>query len=71
MPNPVVHFEVVSKDPDSLRTFFQRAFDWSIDEQPSSRGTRMMGPDDVPNGPTIGLFRDPQGHVIGLVQMEM
>ena len=30
-------------------------------------GKRMMGPDSVPNGPTIGLFSDPQGHVIGLV----
>jgi uncharacterized protein len=30
-------------------------------------GTRMMGPDKVPNGPVIGLFRDPEGHTIGLV----
>lgn len=29
---------------------------------------RMMGPDKVPGGPVIGLFRDPQQHVIGLVQ---
>ncbi len=27
----------------------------------------MMGPDKVPNGPVIGLFRDPEGHTIGLV----
>jgi predicted enzyme related to lactoylglutathione lyase len=25
-------------------------------------GSRMMGPDKVPNGPIIGLFRDPEGH---------
>ena len=30
-------------------------------------GSRMMGPDKVPNGPVIGLFRDPEGHTIGLV----
>ena len=30
-------------------------------------GRRMMGPDSVPGGPTIGLFADPQGHVIGVV----
>jgi hypothetical protein len=30
-------------------------------------GTRMMGPDKVPNGPVIGLFHDPEGHTIGLV----
>ena len=33
----------------------------------SHGGTRMMGPDKVPNGPVIGLFRDPEGHTIGLV----
>jgi predicted enzyme related to lactoylglutathione lyase len=29
-------------------------------------GTRMMGPDKVAEGVEIGLFRDPEGHVIGL-----
>ncbi|HMC06989.1 MAG TPA: VOC family protein [Solirubrobacterales bacterium] len=31
-------------------------------------GTRVMGPMDVPGGPTIGLFNDPEGHLIGLVK---
>lgn len=31
-------------------------------------GTQMMGPEQVPEGPMIALFRDPQGHVVGLVQ---
>ena len=32
-------------------------------------GTRMMGPDEVPEvGITIGLFTDPEGHVIGVVK---
>lgn len=31
-------------------------------------GTRRMGPDDVPGGPTIGQFADPEGHLIGLIQ---
>ena len=31
-------------------------------------GTRMMGPDEVPGmGIVIGLFSDPEGHVIGLM----
>ncbi len=34
-------------------------------------GARMMGPDQVPDGPVIGLFRDPQGHTVGLVKVEM
>ncbi|HLI96824.1 MAG TPA: VOC family protein [Candidatus Baltobacteraceae bacterium] len=32
-------------------------------------GTRMMGPEAVPNGPTIALFRDPHNHTVGLVQI--
>lgn len=32
-------------------------------------GKTMMGPDEVPDGPLIGLFEDPQGHVVGLVQV--
>jgi hypothetical protein len=31
-------------------------------------GTKMMGPDQVPGGPIIALFRDPEGHLIGLAQ---
>lgn len=130
MPNPVIHFEIMTKDPDSLSAFLQKAFDWDIagphpgtggasnipkylivrptgEECPerninggigavpegydghvtfyvavddvgaalekieSLGGTRMMGPDQVPGGPIIGLFKDPQGHTIGLVRPEM
>jgi predicted enzyme related to lactoylglutathione lyase len=31
-------------------------------------GTRVMGPEQPPGGPTIGLFTDPEGHVIGVLQ---
>ena len=30
-------------------------------------GTRMMGPDEVMEGLTIGLFTDPEGHVVGVM----
>jgi predicted enzyme related to lactoylglutathione lyase len=30
-------------------------------------GTRVMGPDEVMEGLTIGLFTDPEGHVIGVM----
>jgi len=30
-------------------------------------GTRVMGPEDMSGGPTIGQFRDPEGHVVGVV----
>lgn len=31
-------------------------------------GTRMMGPDEVMEGLVIGLFTDPEGHTIGVLQ---
>jgi predicted enzyme related to lactoylglutathione lyase len=31
-------------------------------------GTRMMGPENVMEGLVIGLFTDPEGHVIGVMQ---
>jgi uncharacterized protein len=30
-------------------------------------GSRMMGPDEVMEGLVIGLFNDPEGHLIGVV----
>ena len=27
-----------------------------------------MGPMDVPGGPQIGLFKDPEGHTVGVVK---
>ena len=31
-------------------------------------GTRRMGPESVPGGPTLGQFVDPEGHLVGVVQ---
>ena len=31
-------------------------------------GTRMMGPDEVMEGLVVGMFNDPEGHTVGLVQ---
>lgn len=118
MGQPVVHFEVIGKDPGQLRSYYSELFGWefsqpmgptdyavvdrntnadgigigggvggvpegydghvtfyvevpdveaSLAQAESLGGKRMMGPDQVPGGPVIGLFSDPQGHVIGLV----
>jgi uncharacterized protein len=116
---PVVHFEVIGKDPDKLRGFYSELFGWSFADPigptnytvlaerytnpdgigigggvggapegydghvtfyvevpevegalakvESLGGTRMMGPDQVPGGPVIGLFSDTEGHVVGIV----
>jgi predicted enzyme related to lactoylglutathione lyase len=31
--------------------------------------SRVMGPMDIPEGPTVGLFNDPEGHTVGVVKM--
>ena len=37
----------------------------------SMGGSRMMGPDEVPGvGIIIGLFNDPEGHVVGVMSGE-
>jgi uncharacterized protein len=33
-------------------------------------GSRMMGPDSPVEGLEIGLFTDPEGHVVGLVKID-
>jgi uncharacterized protein len=30
MGNPVVHFEVMGKDPAALQSFYRQAFDWEV-----------------------------------------
>ena len=40
----------------------------SLAEAERLGGTRMMGPEKVMEGTVIGLFTDPEGHVIGLFQ---
>lgn len=114
MGQPVVHVEVIGKDPDRLRSYYGELFGWEFGEpmgptdyatitEPagvgggvggvpegypghvtfyvqvpdaeaalakaeSLGGKRMMGPDEVPGaGIEIGLFTDPEGHVIGVM----
>lgn len=39
MPNPVVHFEVQAKEPKKMQEFYQKLFDWHInDDNPMSYG---------------------------------
>jgi predicted enzyme related to lactoylglutathione lyase len=40
----------------------------SLAKAESLGGTRMMGPENVMEGIEIGLFTDPEGHVIGVIK---
>jgi predicted enzyme related to lactoylglutathione lyase len=31
-------------------------------------GSRVVGPMDVPDGPRIAMFADPEGHLVGLIE---
>ncbi len=33
-------------------------------------GSTVMGPTEVPEGPTIAMFADPEGHVVGLLKAD-
>jgi predicted enzyme related to lactoylglutathione lyase len=120
MGQPVVHFEIVGKDADKLKSYYSDLFGWEFDsnnpmnygvvqregntnsdgvgigggvgpgpegypghvtfyvevpdveaalaQAESLGGTRMMGPDKPMEGLEIGLFSDPEGHVVGLVK---
>jgi predicted enzyme related to lactoylglutathione lyase len=120
MGQPVVHFEIVGKDPRKLHAYYSELFGWEIEannpmaygvvqregnvnadgvgigggiaggpdgyeghvtfyvEVPdveaalaraeSLGGTRLMGPEQPMEGVEIGLFNDPEGHVVGVVK---
>lgn len=121
MGQPVVHFEVIGKDGELLRSYYSDLFGWQIDtdnpmnygivqregntseegtgigggvaggpegyeghvtfyvhvadveealaKAESLGGTRVMGPENVMEGLVLGQFKDPEGHMIGVVNM--
>ena len=40
----------------------------ALDKAESLGGSTIMPPMDVPEGPTIAMFHDPEGHLIGLLK---
>jgi predicted enzyme related to lactoylglutathione lyase len=42
----------------------------ALDQVEKLGGTRVMGPDSPVEGLTIGLFTDPEGHLVGLTQAQ-
>jgi predicted enzyme related to lactoylglutathione lyase len=122
MGQAVVHFEIIGKDGERLKSYYSELFGWDIDSNnpmnygivqrngnvntdgvgigggvggapegysghvtfyievsdveaalakaESLGGSRMMGPDKVMEGVEIGLFNDPEGHVVGVVKNE-
>jgi len=119
MGQPVVHFEIIGRDADTLRDYYSSLFGWEFDtnnpmgygtvsreenlspegmgigggigagpegyeghvtfyvgvddveaalaKAESLGGSRMMGPEEMMGRMVLGMFKDPEGHVIGLV----
>ena len=57
MAHPVVHFEIIGKNPDKLRNYFGELFGWQFDT--SSPVAEAV------SEPT-GHFTDPEGNLIGV-----
>ena len=123
MGQPVVHFEIIGKNGDKLRSYYGELFGWTFDtDNPMSYGVvdreqnlspegvgigggiasgpdgyeghttfyvgvpdveaalakaeslggkRVMGPEKVMETIELGLFTDPEGHLIGVVKPTM
>ena len=121
MGYPVIHFEVLGKDPEKMHGFYSEMFGWeyqdiggpsnykvvsregntapdgsgigggigggmegheghvtfyvsvpdvgaALDQAEQLGGERVMGPSEMEDPPLVlGHFKDPEGHVIGLV----
>jgi predicted enzyme related to lactoylglutathione lyase len=120
MGQPIVHFEIIGKDAEKLRSYYSDLFGWEFDadnpmnygivqregnvnadgvgigggvgpapegypghvtfyvevddveaalaKAESLGGSRMMGPEKVMDQVEIGLFNDPEGHLVGVVK---
>lgn len=59
-----------SQDGGAMVTFYVQVDDLqaALDKAGELGGQTVMPPMDVPGGPSIALFKDPQGNTVGLVK---
>ena len=65
MGQPVIHFEVIGKDGDALRSFYSTLFDWEIDaNNPMNYGVVQRDGNTTPDGMGIGggVAQGPDGY---------
>jgi uncharacterized protein len=64
MPNPVVHFEIISKDAEKLHSFYSEVFDWKINaDNPIGYGLVDNGGDGINGGIGGVMDHDYAGHL--------
>ena len=65
MGRPVVHFEVIGKDGEALRSYYSALFDWSFEvDNPMAYGLVPRDGNTNPDGVGIGggIGRGPEGY---------
>ena len=65
MGQPVVHFEIIGKDVETLRTYYAELFGWEIDaDNPMNYGTVQREGNINPDGIGIGggIGAGPEGY---------
>ena len=55
MGNPVVHWELLSKNPEKLSAFYEKVFAWKVDHRPELNYRIVDTQNDV--GIMIGLWK--------------
>jgi len=63
MGQPVVHFEVVGKDGDKLKSYYAEMFDWQVnDDNPMKYGLVDAAAGSVGPGIPGGIGQGPEGY---------
>jgi predicted enzyme related to lactoylglutathione lyase len=74
MADPIVHFEIIGRDPGQLRGYYGELFGWeySVGDTATEKvseslgGRRVFGPEGTPGEFMVGRFTDPEGNLIGV-----
>ena len=66
MGRPVVHWELMSKDPAKVSDFYARIFDWNRRKIVDAGGEIHVEEQEVPGMGWLSLFTDPEGRMMGL-----
>ena len=61
MSNPTIHFEVLGKDREALKSFYTELFGWSTTEVESARGDTYSLVEAVDGGIGGGIGSTPDG----------
>lgn len=71
MPNPIVHAEIRSEDPDATRSFFANLFGWKVASEGGFPGYTFIDTGvDGPPATAIGPRQGPEDEVLFFVGVE-